>query len=155
MLTLMLHEDAKQELETLSKALTESDATLLLKVKGEKEARAFHQRGVKDLYDLVTDMPQVLEEALLADKVVGKGAAALMVMGKVAAVHTKVISTPALELLKKHGIPCMYDTEVEHIWNRDKTDFCPVEKRCIPLSKISECYNSISEFIHSQNSRKC
>ena len=43
--------------------------------------RTFTQRGVADLYDLLTQEPEFLKGALIADKVVGKGAAALMILG--------------------------------------------------------------------------
>lgn len=38
--------------------------------------RTFTQRGVADLYDLLTQEPDFLKGASIADKVVGKGAAA-------------------------------------------------------------------------------
>lgn len=41
--------------------------------------RTFTQRGVADLYDLLTQEPDFLKGASIADKVVGKGAAALMI----------------------------------------------------------------------------
>ena len=43
--------------------------------------RTFTQRGVADLYDLLTQEPDFLKGASIADKVVGKGAAALMILG--------------------------------------------------------------------------
>ena len=42
--------------------------------------RTFTQRGVADLYDLLTQEPDFLKGASIADKVVGKGAAALMIL---------------------------------------------------------------------------
>ena len=43
--------------------------------------RTFTQRGVADLYDLLTQEPEFLKGAPLAGKVAGKGAAALMILG--------------------------------------------------------------------------
>ena len=45
------------------------------------EIRTFTQRGVADIYDLLTQEPEFLKGASIADKVVGKGAAALMILG--------------------------------------------------------------------------
>ena len=39
--------------------------------------RIFRERGVKDLYRLLEEEPELLDGAFVADKVVGKGAAAL------------------------------------------------------------------------------
>ena len=43
--------------------------------------RIFRERGVADLFRLLREEPQLLRGAFIADKVVGKGAAALMVLG--------------------------------------------------------------------------
>lgn len=47
----------------------------------KEEIRTFTQRGVADLYDLLNQHPAFLHGAQVADKVVGKAAAALMVLG--------------------------------------------------------------------------
>ena len=45
--------------------------------------RTFDGRGISDLYDLLTEHPGWLRGASVADKVVGKGAAALLILGGV------------------------------------------------------------------------
>ena len=40
--------------------------------------RIFRERGVADLFRLLREEPQLLRGAFIADKVVGKGAAALV-----------------------------------------------------------------------------
>ena len=42
-------------------------------IANEGKIRTFTQRGVADLYDLLTREPEFLKGALIADKVVGKG----------------------------------------------------------------------------------
>lgn len=49
----------------------------------KEEIRTFTQCGVADLYDLLNQHPVFLHGAQVADKVVGKAAAALMVLGGV------------------------------------------------------------------------
>ena len=66
--------------------------------------RTFTQRGVADLYDLLTQEPEFLKGALIADKVVGKGAAALMILGGIKELYTDIISTKALELFRKSDV---------------------------------------------------
>ena len=51
-----------------------------------------HERGVKDLLRILTATPTLLAGSFIADKVVGKGAAALMTAGGVAAVYADTIS---------------------------------------------------------------
>ena len=98
--------------------------------------------------DLTDNDPAFLRGALVADKVVGKGAAALLVKGGVAALHTDLISRPALDLLSRAGIDVTYDTLTDHIVNRDGTDWCPVERLCRPLDNIDEMVDAIRAFIH-------
>ena len=57
-------------------------------IRNGNEERVFYQRGVADLYDLLKNQPDFLNHAQVADKVIGKGAAALMALGKVAEVYT-------------------------------------------------------------------
>lgn len=109
--------------------------------------RTFHERGVKDLHKLLHTEPEILNGALLADKVVGKGAAALMVAGGVEWVYAEVISQYALELLQTHDITTEYGRVVTNIINRTGTDICPVEKLCLQCDTIEECLLAIDNFI--------
>ena len=67
-------------------------------VANERTTFTFHERGVKDLHRLLRDEQQPLKGALIADKVVGKGAAALMIAGGAKWIYAKVISEAALSL---------------------------------------------------------
>ena len=111
------------------------------------QVRTFTHRGVADLYQLLTTEATFLLNSSIADKVVGKGAAALMVIGGVAEVYADVISVPALALLKESGVAVSYAEVVEGIRNRAGTDLCPVEKRCLPLENIDEMVGEIRDFL--------
>lgn len=106
-----------------------------------------HGRGVSDLWRLLGEQPEVLDGALVADKVVGKGAAALMVLGRVAAVYTDLISRPALNLLQGAGIDVEYGECVPNIINRAGNDICPVEKLCADAATAADCLPLIDSFI--------
>ena len=113
--------------------------------------REFSRRGVVDLYELLVRDAAFLHGSDLADKVIGKGAAALMVKGGVARVYTDFISTPALDLLRTKGVEVTFQTEVANIRNRAGTDLCPVEKRCLPLSDLDEMLATIRGFLEQQH----
>ena len=101
--------------------------TLVVK-DGDGTLHRFKQRGVKDLLTLVTEQPEVLRCAMVADKAVGKAVAACMIQGGVKQVHADVMSEPALALLQAHGVTAGYRQLVDHIINRSGTDWCPMEK---------------------------
>ncbi len=69
-------------------------------IKGIRKSALLHSvRGITDLYDLLNTDPAFLRGAQIADKVIGKAAAVLMVLGRVQEVYTDIISEPALVLL--------------------------------------------------------
>lgn len=116
-------------------------------VRNNNQVYTFTQRGVADLYELYHSRPQLLDGADIADKVVGKGAATLMVLGKVRSVYTNVISTPALELFREAGVPVQFRQEVPRIENRAHTGWCPLETRCYPLHDLQQLYATITDFV--------
>lgn len=116
------------------------------------EVRSFYGRGVSDLYRLSEEEPGFLKGAFVADKVVGRGAATLMVSGGVSAVFARVISTPALELFRAYGMEVDYTTEVPHIINRQGTDWCPLEKRCMHAATVEECREIVDKFVQELSS---
>lgn len=96
-------------------------------------------RGVRDLLDLLSAEPERLRGAIVADKIIGKAAAALMATGGVQEVHTNVICTPARELLEQEGIKVFAREEVEKILNKDKTHMCPIDSQLEGIETVEEC----------------
>ena len=78
--------------------------------------------------------------AQVADKVVGKAAAALMVLGGVREVYTDIISEPALAVLHKANIRVECVQIVSRIWNRNRTGWCPLETLCYELESPEAMY---------------
>lgn len=108
----------------------------------------FDSRGVADLYALLHSQPELLKGANVADKVIGKGASALMCLGGVERVYTDVLSRPALELFAASGVEdVVYDHLVPGIINRAGTGLCPVETLCMPCATPSECLPLIRGFL--------
>ena len=118
-------------------------------IRNGNEERVCYQRGVADLYDLLKNQPDFLNHAQVADKVIGKGAAALMALGKVAEVYTDVISRPARALLERESMPVTYVTEAPYIRNRAQTGQCPVETLCSETDDLQEMLEKISCFLAS------
>lgn len=106
----------------------------------------FYKRGILDLLALVQTNDDILTNAMVADKVVGKGAAALMILGGVRRVYADVISESALSLFRQSGVELSYGKLVNSIINRSGTDICPVEKLCAHCNTPRECLPLIIEF---------
>lgn len=120
--------------------------------KGE-EIRTYTRRGVADLLEVLEHDPAFLQGAQVADKVVGRGAAALMALGKVAEVHADVMSEGAYEMLTQAAIRTAYATRVPRIINRAGTGQCPVELLCAPYTRPEDMLPKIKEFVSRMKSQ--
>ncbi len=118
-------------------------------IRNGTDVRIFKQRGVADLYDLYTGDPTFMAGAEIADKVVGKGAAALMRLGGIRAVYADVISEPAAALLAEGGIGLTFGQKVPHIVNRRGDGFCPLETACGELP-FEALWPVIQNFVKTQ-----
>jgi len=103
-----------------------------------------------DLLQLLENSPETLRGSFIADKVIGKGAAALMALGSVSGVYADVISRAALSLLEESGIAAEYATLTDNIINRSGSGICPVEALCSSLSTPAECLEPIRNFVNRQ-----
>ncbi len=107
----------------------------------------YTQRGVRDLYDMVTTQPTLLRGAHVADKIIGKGAAALMINGGVRRVATHTVTTPALAMLRAAGVEVLFENEIDQIENRQKTGQCPLEERLQDVDSAHLAMPVIEQFI--------
>ena len=133
-------------MEELKKRLEREDVRGVVRA-ANGEIREFHRQGVIDLFTLLTEEPQMLLGAQIADRVIGRGAALLMVKGRVQEVFACVISKLALDILQQAGIPTTYATLQPHIINRTGTDICPVEKLTASTDDPDEAYELIKKFL--------
>ncbi len=122
---------AKEMLKDNSLALVKNEKVYLSDLKGVKPLLDFLKNNVD------------LEGFSLADKVIGKGVAFLILKAKIKNVYTKIISKPALDLLIKNDIEVYYDLLIENIINRTKTDLCPIEKAVLDVNDVDIAYQKI------------
>ncbi len=111
------------------------------------DIRTFTRRGVADIYYLLNCEPEFLQNASLADKIIGKGVAALMIDGGVKKVYADILSQSALNLFRMNNIEIQYAELVHHIKNRDKSDWCPLEKSCKDTDSLLSIRKIIDIFI--------
>lgn len=98
-------------------------------------------RGVQDLLQLIAEQPERLKGAIVADKLIGKAAAALMAAGGVKEVHTNIICTAAYELLQQEGVKVFAREQVPQILNRDRSAMCPIDAQLTQVESVEECVN--------------
>lgn len=123
-----------------------SEGLTLVVKSGDGTIHRFTQRGVKDLLTLVTTAPEVLHGAIIADKAVGKAAAACMVQGGAKQVWADVMSEPAMTLLRAYRVEAECGTLVDHIINRAGTDWCPMERLSREIDDPATIIQKIQDF---------
>ncbi len=131
-------------MEELVKLLQEGGFSCVIR-KGEV-VRKCTQRGVADLFSLYKEDPDFLRGSWVADKVVGKGAAALIALGGVSRLHAEVISRHALDLLEDFPIEVSFGQVVPYIINRAQTGQCPLETICQDAVSAEDCLPLIEDF---------
>lgn len=122
---------ALTDIEAAKKRLLSSGASLVLSKDGS--LLEYNGPGISSLVSLLNS-GQSLKGYSVADKVVGKAAALLMVYGGAESVYAEVISIPALSVFKRFGTKVLYKTLTDFIENSTKTGLCPMEQKALPLS---------------------
>lgn len=107
-----------------------------LVVKNHDIVTTYSKPGVRDLEYLLDHDPEMLHGATIADKVIGKAAAAMVVVGGVKELYAEVMSKRAIPFLEEAGIAYTYGTLVDTI--KEEGDRCQLEKITAPASTPEE-----------------
>ena len=107
-----------------------------LVVKNHGIVTTYSKPGVRDLEYLLDHDPEMLHGAVIADKVIGKAAAAMVVVGGVKELYAEVMSKRAIPFLEEAGIAYTYGTLVDTI--KEEGDRCQLEKITAPATTPEE-----------------
>ena len=116
-------------------------------IEKEGEVRTFQRKGIIDLYELFQTERSFLKGATVADKVIGKGAAALMVLGEVGHVYADTVSKSAATFFRRANIPVTWGVLAPFIINRRGDGKCPLEKACEGIGTPEAAYPIIQDFV--------
>ncbi len=121
------------DLNLAKQRLIREDLSLVIAKKGRVifETKA---TGVAGLLEAVETLGNFLTGSSVADKVVGRAAALLIVYSRALSVFAVTISDSGIEVLMEHAIRCEFDNRVPNILSISKTDVCPFEKLVAELS---------------------
>ena len=123
--------------EDMLRTLNENGLSLLVRNHGK--TTSYNHKGVHDLLQLIDEQPQVLKGAVVADKLIGKAAAAIMVVAGVKEVHTNLICTSALKMLREAGVKVFFKEEVPMILNRSMSGQCPIDSQVDTIMCPQKC----------------
>lgn len=139
-------------LEYGKEKLIEKNLNLLV-LKNEEIVFESDEMGIIPMYEFYNSNTN--GEVYVIDKFIGMGAARLLLNSKVKvkALFTFVISKDSKELLESNNIEVVYDRIVDKILNKDKTDFCPIEKISMNNKDFNDFYNELEEFIRKMKQK--
>ncbi|MDD2352800.1 MAG: DUF1893 domain-containing protein [Atribacterota bacterium] len=125
--------------------LKKNNYTFVLLANG-KTVKVSHKRGIMAFMEIIRDNKKIIEDSIIADKVIGKAAAMLAAQNKVKAIYAEILSRKAKEVLDDYSIFCQYEHIVDFIQNRTKDDKCPMEKLTEHIIDPEIAYMQILQF---------
>ena len=129
----------------LHELLKDNGYTLAV-LKGDQVVFHSQERGLKPLYQLYRQQPELLRDSVIADKVTGKAAAVLAVLGGAKEVYSDLISEHAFQVLESGGVKTRYGGKAPYIINRTKTGMCPMETLVMDAASPEEGAARLIEF---------
>lgn len=125
-------------LNYVKELLNQSDCTCVA-VKEDKVYKS-NLKGIMPIISKLKEDPQFFNGADVADEVIGRAAAMLLIYGKVRSIYTPLISDHAINILEKYHIYYEYEKKVPYILNRNKDGMCPMEQTVIDVDDPKLAY---------------
>lgn len=141
MQTKLLEEDVLAEARRL---ILEEDVPCVF-VREGAVLRPGEGTGVRPLVRALDEDPELLRGSVVVDKIVGKAAAMLAVLGGAAGVYGLTMSAAARDYLAARGIPAEWETLTERIINRTGTGLCPMETAVLDIDDPAEGLAALRE----------
>ena len=141
MQTKLLEEDVLAEARRL---ILEEDVPCVF-VREGAVLRPEEGTGVRPLVRALDEEPELLRGSVVVDKIVGKAAAMLAVLGGAAGVYGLTMSAAARDYLAARGIPAEWETLTERIINRTGTGLCPMETAVLDIDDPAEGLAALRE----------
>ncbi|MFZ2538102.1 MAG: DUF1893 domain-containing protein [Oscillospiraceae bacterium] len=110
--------------------------------------------GIKPLMIFLRQDQHFFQNAVIADKIIGKAAALLMILGGAEQVYGEVMSEAAIGVLEVNSIDYKYGETVPYIKNRTDTGMCPMEETVKNISSPKEAFDALEKTIAILMSKK-
>ena len=106
--------------------------------------------SISSIVDLLDNRPELLKDAIVADKVIGRAVAMVCDYGQVKFCYGSIMSKGASIFLKQANISYEAKNNVEYIKNRDDTDLCTIEKLTLKVDNSSKGIDKIKDFLNKK-----
>ena len=130
------------KLEQIKNILLDKNASLVVCYKNG-EIKEYYQDRIKDIKEILKVDKNALQDAIVADKVIGKVAGSILTVAGVKEIYADVISSYAIPVLEENNIKFEYREKVQFIINQNKTGMCPMENKYKDETNIYKIYSEM------------
>jgi len=134
------------DLEIAKSQLYEENLTLAI-VKNGSLLYSTKSHRISGFLDAIGKCGENLQDASLADRVVGKAVALLCAYSKIKEVYAAVISRKAQAVLKQNKIACQWRELVTNILDTNRSGTCPLEKAAAEISDPEKAYKTLKRIL--------
>jgi len=132
----------QEDLNLAKQRLKQKNLSLVIAKNGEVLFETEAQ-GISGLLKAMKQLQHNMKDSSVADRIVGRAAALLLVYSGVVAVFAVTASDGAIEVLKNNRIFHQFERRVPRILDSKKVDTCPFEKLVANFSDPEEAYEEL------------
>jgi hypothetical protein len=135
---------AMNDLETAKTQLIQNHLTLIF-IKNNNILFKTKSQRISGFLTAIQELDRKLEDASVADKVVGRAVALLCAYAGIKAIYAETLSMKAFGVLEKSGIACEWKALVDTILDTNRKDVCPFEKAAAKISNPKDAYEKFKD----------
>lgn len=117
-------------------------------IKDNEMIRSLNGRGVSPLITIYENEPQVMQDSYIIDKIIGKAAAMIIMLGGAKKVYGEIMSVSGYDFLQEQGCTVDYGQKVEQIVNRSGDGMCPLEKSILNIEDPEKAYQQLKRTLN-------
>jgi len=122
------------------KILEQAGLSIIIEKNGEIVFQSYDPM-LKPLFTCLSEKKFLLKDSIVYDKIVGRAAAYLCIIGRVKKIYAPLASESAIKVLKENNINLQALKTIPLIMNKANTDTCPMEKLATSCNSPEEFYN--------------
>ena len=132
------------DLETAKTQLIQNHLTLIF-IKNNNILFKTKSHRIFGFLTAIQELDRKLENASVADKVVGRAVALLCAYARIKAIYAETLSMKAVDVLEKAGVTYEWKGIVDTILDTNKNDVCPFEKTAAQISSPKDAYEKFKD----------
>lgn len=111
------------------------------------------ERGIAPPMNCLSNARDKMEGASVADKIIGRAVALLLIFGGVKFVHANTISQHALDAFANSNVFVTFEDLVPYVVNRKGDGMCPMEETVLDIQDGQEAYSALQDKLAQMRTR--